>query len=282
MSFVTPSALLLLLPLLAVAFAAWTGVRGVGGRLPGAWHHVVSPGMRPLIAARSGLSTAGMPVLVLAVLALIIGAMSRPGIDADKQAEFSDLVGRVVVLDVGADLARHRHALDAMHEAAPGVAAAVVAVSGDAYRIVPFTTDKTQIDRYVRVLNAGMMPSPGRRPHLGLARAEQMLDDAGYLVRQIVLLSALPASDRVIEIPQTDSHRYTVVLAGQKGWEKWAEQQGAVLLGPGDLAVLASDAEREARRIALAELPGSRTEFTAILIALAASLSLLLFRRRGT
>ena len=280
MSFVAPYTLLLLLPLALAGYLAFTGARGWAGQLPGAWQRIVSARLRPLIAERSQLGASATPVLCLAVCAIIVVALSRPGLDSEENDDFVTLAGRVVVLDVGSDLARHRHALDAIFRAGPGVATAIVAVSGDAYRIVPFTTDKAQIDRYVRVLSSDMMPDPGQRPHLGLARAEQILTSAGYLVRQVVLLTARPAPPRIVEIPSTDSQRYVVPLDPAVDWAAWAAAQSATDMQREDIDRIASDLERSARDMARAELPGSRWEFTTFLIALAGVVSLLLFRRR--
>ena len=280
MSFVLPYALLLLLPLAGLAWMARAGRRSWAGRLPGAWHQVVSPDLRPLIALRSRLGAAGTPVLCFGIGALLIGALARPGLDADDPEDFATLAGRVIVLDVGSNLARHRHALDALYRADPGVATAVVAVSGDAYRIVPFTTDRAQIDRYVRVLSAEIMPEPGQRPHLGLARAERSLNDAGYLVRQVVVLTGRRAPEQVVEIPGTDSQRYVVALEDDLGWEDWATAQGGSVLARAEIDSVTEELQREARDKARAELPGSRIELSFVLIALSAALWLLLFRRR--
>ena len=280
MSFALPYALLLLAPLAALGALAGLGHGSWTTRLPGTWQQIVSPDLRPLIALRSRLSETRAPVLVFALAVLLIAALARPGFDSETQDDFANLAGRVVVLDVGTDLARHRHALDALHRTDPQVATAVVAVAGDAYRIVPFTTDKTQIDRYVRVLTNEMMPEPGQRPHLGLARAEQILQNAGYPVRQIVLLSARHAPDRIVDIPGSDSLRFVVHLDDSLDWSAWASAQDATALGRGELQDITDRLERETRRVVRAELPNARTELTAPIIAFAALLWLLLFRRR--
>ena len=130
---------------------------------------------------------AATPVLCFVLALLVVFALSRPGLDVEDDDTFATLAGRVVILDVGSDLTRHRHVLDDLYRADPGVSTALVAVSGDAYRIVPFTTDKAQIDRYLRVLSTDIMPRPGQNAHLGLALAEQML--ARMLVFRFARLS---------------------------------------------------------------------------------------------
>jgi hypothetical protein len=187
----------------------------------------------------------------------------------------------VIILDVGADLARHRQFVDTLIRADPGVATSIIAVAEDTYRIVPFTTDHVQIDRYVRVLNADMMPRPGQKPHVALADAERSLASAGLPARQIVLLSARSAPDQIVEIPRQQSDRYVVKLGDAQGWEQWADAQGATVLRAGSALQLTEARRQQARRIARAEIPTARHDLTVWLIALAAVLWLLLFRRRS-
>lgn len=280
MTFAMPLALLLLVPLVAAGVLAHATVTGWAGRLPGAWDRVVTQTLKPFIAERSRIGSHGAPLLCLVIGALLISALSRPGGDADNAEAFATLSGRVIVIDVGADLALHRHVIDTFFETDPDVPTAIVLTSGDAYRIVPFTTDKAQIDRYIRVVDASMMPEPGRRPHLGIVQAEQTLARAGILVRQIVLLSALPAPTDVVEIPPTKSDRIVIALGNAPGWEKWAKDQNADLRSDADVGEIASRLTAAARDVAIAELPEVRVEFTTILIGFAALLWLGLFRRR--
>ena len=282
MSFAFPIALLLLLPLagLVLMVGSMRGPQAI--RLPGKWQDVVASGLRAYVARRSNLDRAGLPVLCFAGGALVIFALARPGLDAKNTEAYANLAGRVIVMDVGADLSRHRGFMDALHRADPNVATAVIASSGDAYRIVPFTTDKSQIDRYVRVLNAGMMPRPGQSPHIALAQAERALDNAGYLVRQIVVLSERAAPAQDVQIPPGQSQRVMVPLADPAGWRDWASLQDAAIVEDDAVARLTARLKQEAMATARSELPSARTEFTTLLIGLAGLLWLLLFRRRGT
>ena len=281
MSFVFPIVLVLLLPLGGLLALARSGGLGHTQRLPGTWHQIVTGELRGYLAARSGIGKAGVPVLCFATGAVIIAALARPGIETRDSASYATLAGRVVILDVGADLARHRQFIDGLYLADPGVATSVIAASGDAYRIVPFTSDKFQIDRYVRVLRAEMIPDPGQNPHTALAMAERNLADAGFLTRQIVLLSARQAPRQIAGIPPSQARRFVVPLGPQGRWPDWSEAQGATLLTDNAIAVLTRSLRDDAQAMAQSELPSARTEFTSMLIALAAVLWLLLFRRRA-
>ena len=254
---------------------------GQVNRLPGKWQNVVAPELRDFLALQSGLGRAGSPHLCFAAATLLVIALARPGLDTDDTDKFAALAGRVIILDVGSDLARHRHFIDEVQRADPGVATAVIASSGDAYRIVPFTTSASQVNRYARVLNADMMPEPGQNPHRALALADRMLDEAGYAARQTVLVTARRAPETIVEIPAGQSRRYLVPLAGAGDWRGWADAQ--------DSAVLNEDAPDQLTRLLRqdrvatmrSELPSARTDLTPIVIAVAALLWLFLFRRRA-
>lgn len=280
MSFAAPSAFLLLAPL--ALLLAWSRAPRFGAavRLPGAWAKVVAPSFRAIVAAQAQ-NAAARPVLSGAIAALLIAALARPGVDLAEPEAFASLGGRVVVVDVGADLVRHRQFIDALNRASPTTPTAVVAVAGDAYRVTPFTTDQAHVARYVRVLSADMMPRAGQKPHLGLALAERLLEDGGFPVRQIVFLSARRAPEDAVVAPLQSSRRIVVDLAETGDWRGWAEAQGAELAPRSAVGALAEDLRGETRELARAELPEAAMELKPGLVALAAALLLLMFRRRA-
>lgn len=281
MSFVWPLAFLLFLPMTGLIWLSRTSRFAIVARLPGAWSRVVAPRFRAIVAAQSDIAAAASPTLSIVLGILIITALTRPGLDVREPDDFATLGGRVVVLDVGADLARHWQFLDALHQADPATATAVVAVTGDAYRITPFTTDKAHTDRYVRVLTADMMPRPGQNPHLGLARAERLLEDGGYLVRQVIFLSARQPPDQTVAVPEAKARRVVVSLDDAHDWGDWAEAQRADYDGPDAASDITADHIAATWAAARAELPDARFEITPFLIALAALLWLIKFRRRA-
>lgn len=281
MSFVAPLALTLLLPLAAMFWISRSTRFSAAAVLPGSWGGVIAPRFRALIAQRSKLTTAQAPVLSLFLAALIALSLSRPGLDLKDPQEFGSIAGRVVVMDIGADLSRHRQFLDELHQADTKTATAVVAVAGDAYRITPFTSDKAHIDRYIRVLRADMMPRAGHEPHLGLAHGERLLEEAGYLVRQVVFLSHRPAPEQAVTVPLGNTQRIFIDLGDGSSWKDWANAQQARIAGRDTAAEIAHSFIAATQDAARSELPDSRFELTPLLVALAALLFLLKFRRRA-
>ena len=118
MSFIAPLALLLIVPFAALFFLCQSPRFNVAAHLPGAWARVVAPEFRRAIMAQS--QRKGLPQLLtfLAGVLLII-ALARPGVDLGEPEDFASLGGRVVVIDVGGDLARHRQFIGALKQADP-------------------------------------------------------------------------------------------------------------------------------------------------------------------
>lgn len=278
MSFAVPIALILLVPLCMAGLLTGSARLGWAGRLPGMWDRAVAKPLKAHLARHSSLGRAAPPVLTLLIAAVLILALARPGIEVKRPQDFATLAGRVVVMDMGSDMAEHRLFVDALFRSGPA-ATAIVAVAGDAYRIVPFTTDWQQIDRYLRVLRADVMPEPGRRPHLGLARAERILENADYIVRQVVLVTAKPPPEIIVEVPDSGAQRVVVALRHGEAWAPWATSWGADLLAGTDTDAIAAALDDAAKTAARTELPGARTDLSSLLLGLAAALSLLLFRR---
>lgn len=280
MTFIAPFALLLIGPF-ALLFALCRSPRfNVAAQLPGAWARVVAPAFRPIVAVQSQ-SGSAPHVLTFVVGVLLILAMARPGVDLKDPEDFASLGGRVVVIDVGADLTRHRQFVDALVLAEEATATAIVAVTGDAYRITPFTSDKAHTDRYLRVLSADMMPRPGHKPHLGLALAERMLEQGGYLVRQVIILSARDAPGEVVAVPPVGVSRILVDLSDGDGWRNWASAQEADIASRDAVDAIASDFSSDMLAAARSELPDAVVELKTPLIGLAAMLFLFRFRRRA-
>ena len=191
MTFGAPLLLLLLLPLAAIF---WLTRRRGGlllSHLPGHWDRIVEPGLRAFLARRIPERSKGQLTLCLAISVLLVLALARPGIETEDSADYGNLSGRVIVLDLGAgiDVRDQRLFAQRLLEASPGVPAAVVAVSGDAFDIVPLTTDQAQVSRYLQVLHPSMMPAPGRALNLGAAHGEAVLERAGVVAGQVVLVT---------------------------------------------------------------------------------------------
>lgn len=281
MSFGHPIALTGLLPLAALAVLLWRRAPALVPALPGGWTRLIAPPLRRYMArdlTRPGL---GQVWLTLGVAACLVVAAARPLVPLGEGRDWANRVGRVIVIDAdNAGMPARRIVVDRLLEASPRVPTALVAVAGDAYMIVPFTTDSTQVDRYLQVLEPDAMPVPGLAVHTGLALAEKIVADAGIVARQIVLIAGERAPAGPVELPGTATLRSVVTTGNAAGWDRVAEVYGADLAASEDLTPVTGALEAAVRALA-ADLPGEVIDLTAWLIALALVLALGLFRRRS-
>lgn len=284
MTFGAPLLLLLLLPLAAVF---WLTRRRGGlllSQLPGHWDRMVEPGLRAFLARRIPERGGRQLKLCLAIAALLVLALARPGFEPEEAADYGNLSGRVIVLDLGAgiDIRGQRLFAQRLLEESPGVPAAVVAVAGDAFDIVPLTTDRAQVARYLQVLHPSMMPAPGRALHLGAAHGEAVLERAGVVAGQVVLVTggAPPRPPR----GANGGGRPRVLVALESGTADWgaiAEALGAELTAPSDLASIAQELEAVVGEKLRSGGPAAHRDLTPWLVALVLLLWLTLFRRKA-
>lgn len=280
MSFVTPSALLLMLPALALMgwILLWRGSDAL--RLPGHWHRLIDPVMQPFMA-RQVVSPNRMPwVFWLAVWTLLVLGLARPVIGWAAPSDFGNLAGRVIALDMGAGVPVERQKLLVYRiiEASPATPTALVVATAEAFDIVPFTTDRSHIERYLEVLSADVMPVAGRATGIAVVHAERVLQRAGLAVGQLVLLSGgrAPPSDTVAA---GDWLRAVVVDDAAPEWQVYARSIGARLADGSSLDDVIDDLDDA---VADALRGGDRSgdlELRPWLIAGAALLWLLYFRR---
>lgn len=281
MSFVHPFVLLGLLPLAALAFLLWRQAPMLVPALPGGWARLIEPPLRRFMArdlSRPGLAQVW---LCLAIAALLVAAAARPLLPVGDPTDYANMVGRVVVVDADApDIARRRIAVDRLLAASPRVPTALVALAGDAYLVVPFTTDRAQIDRYLVVLEPDAMPLEGMALHAGLALAEKVIADAGVVAGQIVLFAGDKGPGTLFDVPASETLRTFVVAGDPEVWRAAAERHGADLTPDQDLEPVTSSLSSAIDALR-ADLPGGAIDIAPWLMALSVLLCLGLFRRRS-
>lgn len=229
-----------LLLLATIPAFAWLAMIA-GGRasalaiLPGGWTQAVDPGLQALQAGRMPPSRRHTIRYALAASWVLIAvAMAGPVIERDAPEPAANLAGRAIVLDLGAgvDPGALHLAADALL-AGPDVPTAIIAATSDTYTAVPLTTDRRQIDRYLNVLTPAIMPTAGQSVATALAHADTMLDKAGVLVGQAVLITGGPAPTTQPDAePPRHLRSMIAVGPGTGGWETIAEAVNATLHAP--------------------------------------------------
>lgn len=255
-------------------------------RLPAGWQRLVAPEMR-LMASRHVVVAGDKAGFILrALLWLALGlALAEPVIESDDVAPASNIGGRVIILDLsdGEKIPAMRAAATSLAASSGGVPVALIAATGDAFDIVPFTTDLKHIERYLAVLDADLMPVEGHEPHRAIVHAEAMLIRAGMIAGQTVLVTTTDtAPDRQMA---RDRWLRAIVHAAPNGGfpaplQALAAASGATLVTASDM----SDINRELAQAISSLIDGSpdlsgRTPLQPWLIAMAGLLWLAQFRR---
>ncbi len=199
MSLVNPLALLLLLPAFALVgwLTLWRSQAAMS--LPGHWHRIIDAPMQAFMAQQV-VSQNRLPVVLwLAIWTLLVLGLARPILDLGEPTTYGNLAGRVIALDLGADVDVESQRLIAYRilDAAPTMPTALVVATAEAFDIVPFTTDRAHLDRYLQVIKPEVMPVSGRAPGIAITHAESLLARAELVVGQLVLVTGggVPAGD---------------------------------------------------------------------------------------
>lgn len=287
-----PLALLLLLP--ALALALWPRAAGAAlpAGLPGDWARVVEPALRAIAAGGDQDTRPGrVGRLPLAIWCLLVVALAGPGIESGTRQAFGNLAGRVIVLDLGSssDMAAQRVAAGRLLDRSPEVPTAVVAATSDAFDVMPLTRDRRQIERYLQVLDPGMMPVGGRALALAFGHAETILVRAGIVAGQVVLVTGgAPPASAAPGVPARTASPWlrAVVVVGpgaqrsRAAWQAYAESEAARLSEGEQLSAVTDDLARAVAQASREAGDRARLDLTPWLIAVAAALWLGLFRRR--
>jgi hypothetical protein len=281
MSIVHPVAFFLLLPALGVLawLRFWRGEAAMA--LPGQWRQAVGKAMQAFMAKRV-VSQNRLPVwLWLSIWTLLILALARPILDLGKPVPYGNLAGRVIALDLGAGVAidRQYRLVNRLLDLAPEMPTSLVIATAEAFDIVPFTTDRAHLDRYLRVISPDIMPVSGRALGIAIAHGEAMLERADIAVGQLVLLTGggVPPA----EATRAGGWLRAVVVdpADMSLWTGYADKIGASLAADDAIDAVVHDLEN---RVADAIRDSDRASSLAVapwLTAMAALLWLLFFRR---
>lgn len=276
----------LLLPFFALALIFLVPQRG---RLPAGWAALVGQTLQQYLARglRPPLRDWSRPML-LALWGLLAAMLAGISLGLNKPPDVVNLYARVLVLDLGATSdARQLLAARDMIRRYPEVPTGVVAVTAQAFDVVPVTTDQQHLDRYLQVLSDQLVPVAGRQPERGLQRAALLLRRSEVMAGQIVLLSS-GAAPTALESIAALAKRYGIWLVApdaDAGWRSYAAAIGvpaSQLVGAGAFSAIAKDLDRR-RSDAAADAASvrERRELTPWLIGLSLPLWLLLFLRRG-
>ena len=253
-----------LLVLLLVPWLVWALVRSPGGQ--GGWGGLVDPALQPFVLvdadSRSGRRwLAAIVALGCTALAIALAGpswrdqitmLSRGG---DPLVIALDLSRSMDVADLKPSrLERAKIKLFDLLERRAGQETALVVYSANAFTVVPLTDDADTIAALVNSLSTDIMPSRGSYPAAAIAKAGELLAQAGHSNGAVLLIAdggysvaAATAAERLV----TDGYTLSVLGVGTRdggpvpardgGFETDREGRVAVVgLGEKDLRRLAS------------------------------------------
>ncbi len=193
--FLRPGFFWLLLPALAVIWAAWHWLAHESG-----WQKIIDPHLITHLLDEAPAKARKWPVYVLAAaLILTIVALAGPTWEKLPQPVQQSEDALLIVLDLSlsmragdvkpARVTRAQHKItDILQRRNEGLTA-LIAYAGDAHTVVPFTDDAATIAAMVPALTPEIMPKLGSRPDLAVQLGQQLLRDAGLRHARLLLIS---------------------------------------------------------------------------------------------
>lgn len=198
---------------------------------PGSWQRVVDPRLAPFVLSRTQskvLNYRWWLMLLGGVLAVL--ALAGPSWNRVEQPVFRSEQALVIALDLSRsmdaqDLSPSRltrarlKILDILERRGSGQTALVV-YSSNAFTVTPLTTDTDTIAALVNSLSTDIMPSRGSYPVAAIAKAQQLLEQAGAALGEVLLITdggTSPAAERAARDLQESGYSLSVLGVGTSG-----------------------------------------------------------------
>ena len=195
---------------------------------PGSWQAVIDPALAPYILSRtqvSRLSYRWWLTMIGGLLAAL--ALAGPSWNRVEQPVFRSEQAIVIALDLSRSmdaqdltpsrLTRARlKILDILERRASGQTALVV-YSSNAFTVTPLTTDADTVAALVNSLSTDIMPSRGSYPLAAINKGQQLLEQAGVALGEVLLITdggTSPAAEAAAEELQNAGFSLSVLAVG--------------------------------------------------------------------
>jgi Ca-activated chloride channel family protein len=185
---------LLAVPLIAVvAVLIWRSRRSLGD-----WNQAIDPVLLSALRSLGRVETAGKGVAGIAALlvaAIAVLALTGPAVERRDAVSFRNLDGVVFVLDASPSATGGDAWVGLQTAGRIGIGSlgsrpgGLVIYGGDAYVATAMTADTQQLGQTLSLVDAETVPDPGSRPERGLNLAAAMLEEAGVLAGDVILLT---------------------------------------------------------------------------------------------
>jgi len=223
--FLRPDWLWAVLPIVAVAIVFATRRLGAGS-----WQDVVHPSLAPFVLSTSPNRNADFRWWLLGITGIIaVLSLAGPAWQRIEQPVFRSEQAIVVALDLSRsmdaqDVAPSRlmrarlKILDLLDRRQSGQTALVV-YSSNAFTVTPLTTDNDTIAALVNSLSTDIMPSRGSYPVAAINKGRQLLEQAGAIFGEVLLITdgaSSPAAERIARDLKNKGYTLSVLAVGTK------------------------------------------------------------------
>jgi Ca-activated chloride channel family protein len=196
---------LLALPVGLALLAGWWRVRTGAGP----WRRHVDADLLEHLAGRASPWSARLALgLAAATLVLACVALAGPSWRAQPAPLYRDLSARIVVLDlspsmdavdvVPSRLERARAAIVALLRESADAQLGLVVFGADAFTVAPLMNDPSALVHLLASLHTGTLPRAGSRPDLGLEMARTLLERAGVVAGDVILVGDGAGDERTL------------------------------------------------------------------------------------
>ena len=218
----------------------------------GNWQNVVSPALAPFVLSRSANQQDSYRWWLLGLGGILaVVAAAGPAWQRIEQPVFRSDQALVVALDLSRSmdaqdiapsrLMRARLKILDILERRDGGETALIVYSSNAYTVTPLTTDTDTIAALVNSLSTDIMPSRGSYPVAAITKGRQLLENAGALFGEILLITdggSSPSVERVAKELHEGGYTLSVFAVGTRDGAPIPQRNGGFVTDQsGNIAV---------------------------------------------
>lgn len=197
---------LLALPAGLALLAWWWRARAGAGL----WRRHVDAELLPHLAGRAPTWSARLALGLAVITLVLVGiALAGPTWRSQPAPLYRDLSARIVVLDLSPSmdavdvvptrLERARSAIVTLLRESADAQLGIVVFGADAFTVAPLMNDPSALVHLLASLHTGTLPRAGSRPDLGLEMAHQLLERAGVVAGEVILVGDSAGDERTLE-----------------------------------------------------------------------------------
>jgi len=218
----------------------------------GNWQNVVSPMLAPFVLSRSPNRQGSYRWWLLGLAGILaVVAAAGPAWQRIEQPVFRSDQALVVALDLSRSmdaqdvapsrLMRARLKILDILDRRDGGETALVVYSSNAYTVTPLTTDTDTIAALVNSLSTDIMPSRGSYPVAAITKGRQLLENAGALFGEILLITdggTSPSVERAARDLREAGYALSVLAVGTRDGAPIPQRNGGFVTDQsGNIAV---------------------------------------------